>query len=108
MDAHVSFDPREDAYSMPLDQIDVSVPRALPGRRLPAVFRAAAQRGSGALLPRQPLRPVLVGDQVQGHHAVAVNHQVFSSKLGTRRRHARGPAEGLRTAELHPDGPAEA
>ena len=26
MDAHVSFDPREDAYSKPLDQIDVSVP----------------------------------------------------------------------------------
>ena len=26
MDANVTFDPREDAYSKPLDQIDVSVP----------------------------------------------------------------------------------
>jgi len=26
MDANVNFDPREDAYSKPLDQIDVSVP----------------------------------------------------------------------------------
>ena len=26
MDAHASFDPREDAYAKPLDQIDVSIP----------------------------------------------------------------------------------
>ena len=42
---------------------------ALPGRHLVPLFRAAAARRPGALLPREPLRPLLVGDQVQGHHA---------------------------------------
>ena len=44
-----------DADRMPLDAIDVSDPQALPGRHLAAVFRAAAARGPGALLPRQRL-----------------------------------------------------
>ena len=54
---------------MPLDQIDVGQPAAVPGRHLWPVLRAPAARRSGAFLRQTAdVRPVLVGDQVQGHH----------------------------------------
>ena len=41
----------------------------LPGRHLVSVFRAPAPRRPGALVRGWHVRLVLVGDQVQGHHA---------------------------------------
>jgi peptidoglycan hydrolase-like protein with peptidoglycan-binding domain len=72
---------------------------------------SAAQGGPGPLLHREAARPrpLLVGDQVQRHHGVDTNHQVFSSEPalgGITIRDAR--PEGSAPPMLHRHGPAQA
>ena len=59
---------RERAYSIPLDEVRSRRSRAVSLRYALAVFRAAAPGRPGALLQRQRVRAVLVGDQLQRHH----------------------------------------
>ncbi len=68
MDAHVASDPREDAYSRPLDTIDVSVPELYQNDVYQPYFERLRREDPVHYIRRQPLRSVLVGDQVQGHH----------------------------------------
>ena len=82
-------------------------PANLSGRHLVSVFRPAAARGPGALRPREPLRPLLGGDQVQGHHAGRGQPSGLFLGLGAGRHPDRGPAQGHGPAELYPHGPAE-
>ena len=66
-----------------LSSIDVSDPQLYQDDGLAAVFRAAAARGAGAPLRREPLRPVLVGLALQRHHAVEVEPRgVTPSSIG--------------------------
>ena len=81
---------------------------AVPERYAVAVLRAAAQGRAGALLHQRADRALLVGYQVQRHHACRhqPRHLLF-------RRHARRHldprrAARLRLSELHRDGPAAA
>jgi hypothetical protein len=58
---------REAAYSMPLKDFHPGAPQLF--RDAVAVFRAAAQGRAGALLHQLADRTLLVGDQIQRHHA---------------------------------------
>ena len=83
--------------------------RCQPGRavfRRPhrSVLRTFAPRGSGALLPPQPVRPLLVGDQVPRHQG---GHQPRGVFLRARDHH-RGRGRRLRDADVHCDGSAPA
>ncbi len=82
--------------------------KTVPERYAVAVVRAAAQGRAGALLHQRADRALLVGDQIQRHHACRHQSRLFSSDVTLGgiidpRRAAR-----LRLAELHRDGPAAA
>ena len=57
-------DARLEAYSMRLEDIDVSRPELFRSQYDLAVFRAAAERSAGPLLSAEPRRLLLVGDQI--------------------------------------------
>jgi hypothetical protein len=97
MDANVAFDPREDAYSKPLDQIDVSVPELYQNAS------NSALNGCGARDPVHSARTATGpywSPAARRHFAIAVNNQVFSSR-GTPAGSGRGPVRAERPS---PDG----
>ena len=59
---------REQAYSLPLAEFDVSHPELFRTDSFWPYFDRLRQRRSRALLQGQPVRAVLVGDQIQRHH----------------------------------------
>ena len=81
---------------------------AVPERYAVAVVRAAAQGRAGALLHQRADRALLVGHQIQRHHAC--RHQSRHLLLGRQPWRHLDPrrAAGLRLAELHRDGSAAA
>ena len=81
---------------------------ALPGRHLVPIFRAPAPRRSGALVRERHVRFVLVGDQVQRHHAGRHQPEDLLLRRHDGRHRAARYADGLPPAQLHLDGPAEA
>jgi hypothetical protein len=60
---------RDKAYATPLSEFHPRQSGTVPVRYALAIFRAAAQRGAGAFLFDQSGRQLLVGDQIQRHHA---------------------------------------
>ena len=55
---------RERAYSVPLDKIDVSDPELFRDYTFWPYFEQTPKRRPGALLQREHVRAVLVGDQI--------------------------------------------
>src|SRR6516162_10004593 len=93
------------AYSIPVEAIDVSDPQLYQDDTV-SLFRAAAPRRAGALVPREPLRPLLVGVQVQGHHAG--RGQPPDLLVRTWRDPDRKSAGRVCGVQLHPRGPTQA
>ena len=81
---------------------------AVPERYAVAVFRAAAQGRAGALLHQRADRALLVGHQIQRHHACRHQSRHLLFRRQPRRHLDPRRAAGLRLAELHRDGPAAA
>ena len=108
MPTAVSHPERDKAWSMPLEQIDVSKGYLFEQDIVGFYFERLRQRRPGPLRGQQALRSVLVGDQVQGHHGG--RRQPRDLLLGgDPRRHLAGRAAGGRgVSEFHRDGPAEA
>ena len=73
-------------------------PEALPGRRLAPVFRAPAPGRPGALDAGRHVRLVLVGDQIQGHHAGRDQPPGLLVRREARRHHHHRPADGISAA----------
>ena len=72
-----------------------------------AVFRAAAQGRAGALLHQRADRALLVGHQIQRHHACRYQSRHLLVRRAKRRHLDPRRAGRLRLAEFHCDGPAK-
>ena len=80
MDAQVSFDPREDAYSKPLDQIDVSVPELYQQDIYQPYFERLRRDDPVHYCTDSHFGPYWSVTRYKDIMAVAVNNQVFSSR----------------------------
>ena len=80
MDANVTFDPREDAYSKPLDQIDVSVPELYQNDVYQPYFERLRRDDPVHYTADSHFGPYWSVTRYKDIMSVAVNHQVFSSK----------------------------
>ncbi len=99
---------RERAYSIPLEDYDVSHPELFRTRYVLAVLRSAAQGRAGSLLQGFDVRAVLVGDQVQRHHGDRDQPRgVLVRGLARRHHHPRRGA-GPAARKLHRHGSAAA
>ena len=99
MDANVNFDPREDAYSKPLDKIDVSDPRLYYDDIWRPYFERLRREDPVHFTPESPYGPYWAVTKYRDIVQVEVNHKVFSSsdEVGgirsmTRRRAWNAPA----------------
>ena len=109
MNAPVGYDPHSDAWTTPLDQLDPGNPARFQDDTMWPYLRAAAARCAGALQHHQPdVRPLLVGDEVQGHHGGRGEPQGVQLRQQLRRHHHPRPAEGAAAADVHRHGPAAA
>ena len=79
---------------------------ALSGRCLGALFPAAARRGAGPLLPRQRVRPLLVGDPLRRHRQGRGQPQGVLFVVVVWRHHDPRPSGEPRIADVHRDGSA--
>jgi cytochrome P450 len=79
MDANVNFDPREDAYSKPLDKIDVSVPELYQDDIYQPYFERLRREDPVHFCEDSHFGPYWSVTRYKDIMAVAVNHQVFSS-----------------------------
>ncbi len=68
MNAPVHFDPTEDAYAIPLDQIDVSNPKLYQDDIWYPYFERLRREDPVHYTKDGMYGSYLVGDQVQGHH----------------------------------------
>jgi cytochrome P450 len=80
MDANVSFDPREDAYSKPLDQIDVSVPELYQNDIYQPYFERLRREDPVHYTADSHFGPYWSVTRYKDIMSVAVNNQVFSSR----------------------------
>lgn len=110
MNAPVHFDPISNAFTMPLDQIDVSDPRLFQEdvyhpyferlrREDPVHYRKDGMYGSFWSVTKY-----LVGDEVHGYHAG--EHKPSSVFVRTGRNYAPGRLSGRH--EFHRHGPPAA
>ena len=107
MDTHVNYDLRADAVFDAARQIRRQRPEALPGRHLVPLFRAAAPRSSGALVPDSPFGPYWSVSKYKDIMQVEVNHAGLSSdELGGIQIEDQPKDHGA--PQLHPHGPAAA
>ena len=79
MDANVNFDPREDAYSKPLDKIDVSDPRLYHDDIWRPYFERLRREDPVHYTPDSPYGPYWAVTKYRDIVQVEVNHKVFSS-----------------------------
>src|SRR5579859_3128325 len=79
MDANANFDPREDAYSKPLDQIDVSDPRLYYDDAWRPYFARLRREDPVHYTPDSPYGPYWAVTKYRDIVQVEVNHKVFSS-----------------------------
>ena len=79
MDANVNFDPREDAYSKPLDKIDVSDPRLYYDDIWRPYFERLRREDPVHFTPDSPYGPYWAVTKYRDIVQVEVNHKVFSS-----------------------------
>ena len=108
MDANVNFDPREDAYSKPLDKIDVSDPRLYYDDIWRPYFERLRREDPVHFTPDSPVWAVLGGHQVPRHRAGRGEPQGVLLVGRGRRHHDQRCAEGHGAHQLHPHGPAGA
>src|SRR5689334_22016624 len=80
MDANVSFDPREDAYSKPLDQIDVSVPELYQDDIYQPYFERLRREDPVHYTADSHFGPYWSVTRYKDIMSVAINNQVFSSR----------------------------
>ncbi len=79
MDAHVDFDPRVDAYSRPLDTIDVSVPELYRDDVYQPYFERLRREDPVHWCADSAFGPYWSVTRYKDIMTIAVNHQVFSS-----------------------------
>ena len=65
---HANCMPASEAFSMPIDEIDVSKPRLFQEDTIGHYFARLRRDDPVHFTENAVLRPLLVGDQVQGHH----------------------------------------
>ena len=80
MDANVNFDAREDAYSRPLDSIDVSVPELYQNDAYQPYFERLRREDPVHYCADSKFGPYWSVTRYKDIMKVAINHQVFSSK----------------------------
>ena len=80
MDANVNFDAREDAYSKPLDKIDVSVPELYQDDIYQPYFERLRREDPVHFCEDSHFGPYWSVTRYKDIMAVAVNNQVFSSR----------------------------
>ena len=80
MDANVNFDAREDAYSRPLDSIDVSVPELYQNDVYQPYFERLRREDPVHYCVDSKFGPYWSVTRYTDIMKVAINHQVFSSK----------------------------
>ena len=106
MDAHVSFDPREDAYAKPLDQIDVSVPELYQNDVYQPYFERLRREDPVHFTADSHFGPYWSVTRYKDIMTVAVNNQVFSSRWDLGGVRLEDQVQGYERPELHPDGRA--
>ena len=79
MDAKVNFDPREHAYAIPLDKIDVSDPRLYYDDVWRPYFARLRREDPVHYTPDSPYGPYWAVTKYRDIVQVEVNHKVFSS-----------------------------
>jgi cytochrome P450 len=79
MDAIVNFDPHEDAYSKPLDKIDVSVPELYQDDIYQPYFERLRREDPVHFCEDSAFGPYWSVTRYKDIMTIAVNHQVFSS-----------------------------
>ena len=79
MDTHVNYDPREDAYSKPLDQLDVSDPQLYFTDTWYPYFERLRCEDPVHYTPQSPYGPYWAVTKYKDIMKVEVNHRVFSS-----------------------------
>jgi cytochrome P450 len=80
MDANVNFDAREDAYTRPLDSIDVSVPELYQNDVYQPYFERLRREDPVHYCADSKFGPYWSVTRYKDIMTVAINHQVFSSK----------------------------
>ena len=108
MNAPVHFDPAEDAYSIPLDQFDVSNPKLYQDDIWYPYFERLRREDPVHYTKDGMYGSVLVGDQVQGHHVRRDQPPDLFVRGDARRHFDHRPADGIPSRQLHLDGSAEA
>jgi cytochrome P450 len=79
MDTHINYDPREDAYSKPLDQLDVSDPQLYYADIWYPYFERLRREDPVHHTPESPYGPYWAVTKYKDIMKVEVNHRVFSS-----------------------------
>ncbi len=79
MDTYVNNDAREDAYSRPLDSLDVSDPRLYCNDTWYPYFERLRREDPVHYVPDSPYGPYWAVTKYRDMVKVEVNHQVFSS-----------------------------
>ena len=79
MDTHVNYDPREDAYSKPLDRFDVSDPQLYCTDTWYPYFERLRREDPVHYTPESPYGPYWAVTKYKDIMKVEVNHRVFSS-----------------------------
>ncbi len=79
MNAPVSYDPHSEAWSMPLDKIDVSDPKLYEDNTWPAYFERLRREAPVHYVPDSPFGPYWAVSKYKDIMHVEVNHGVYSS-----------------------------
>jgi len=79
MDTRVNYDPREDAYSKPLDKFDVSDPQLYYTDTWYPYFERLRREDPVHYTPESPYGPYWAVTKYKDIMKVEVNHRVFSS-----------------------------
>src|SRR5262245_17047478 len=82
MDTHVNYDPREDAYSKPLDKFDVSDPRLYQDDVWYPYFERLRREAPVHWCRESLYGPYWSVSKYKDIMQVEVNHQIYSSELG--------------------------
>ena len=101
MNAPVHFDPTEDAYSLPLDAIDVSNPKLYQDDIWYPYFERLRREDPVHYTKDGMYGSYLVGDQVQGHHAGRDEPPALFVRGAARRHLDHRPADGVPPPQLH-------
>jgi len=79
MNAPVSYDPHSEAWSMPLDKIDVSDPKLYEDSTWPAYFARLRREAPVHYVPDSPFGPYWAVSKYKDIMHVEVNHAIYSS-----------------------------